>query len=73
MVEIRRPVELSENIIDLRVRRSPRGALPWSAAAMLKRKKEDLMRQQEKEFRRQQEQWLRDAVLRTPYVRRGRY
>lgn len=54
MVEYRKPPELSEHIIDLRVRRSPRGSIPLSAAAMLKRKQEQLIREQDEEFRRQQ-------------------
>lgn len=73
MVEYRKPPELSEHIIDLRVRRSPRGSIPLSAAAMLVRKQEELRREQDEEFRRQQEATLRAAVLRRVNVRRGRY
>lgn len=73
MVEYRKPPELSEHIIDLRVRRSPRGSLPLSAAAMLVRQQEELRRQQEIEFRRQREAELRAAVLRRLNVQRGRH
>lgn len=71
MVQIRKPVERSEHLIDLRTVRTPRGTTPLSAAAMLKKKKELLIREQDAEFRRQQEKELRDAVLRGHYLRRG--
>jgi hypothetical protein len=40
MVQYRKPVQLSDNIIDRRVLRSPRGVLPASAQAMLLREQQ---------------------------------
>lgn len=41
MVQIRRPVVRSENIIDYRIKRSPRGVIPSSAAEVSARKAAD--------------------------------
>lgn len=41
MVQYVRPAELSEHIVDYRIKRSPRGSLPVSAAEVLARQKTD--------------------------------
>lgn len=64
MVQFRKPLERSDDLIDYRVGRSPRGSIPLSAAAMLKQKKED----REKMIR---EYLAAEAKLRALRARRG--
>lgn len=51
MVQIRKPVKLSENIIDLRVRQSPRGSIPMSVRKMRQTLEEEMQRLAEENLR----------------------